>query len=118
MIKEIAGVIVNAEQCLDLLAQGLVARTGLAEVRAALIGGQFQGGGKDRNFRVGWFVHGNSLIYYSIREIETKRAKNSTDSDGILSEYCWHPHPAHKAVLARITGRRLFLHAVKAKTRD
>jgi hypothetical protein len=68
---------VNPEQGFDLSAQGGVARAGLVQICAALIGGQFQSCGKNGNFRVGRFVHGNSIIYPLIREIETKRAKNS-----------------------------------------
>jgi hypothetical protein len=70
---------VNPQQGFDLSAQGGVACAGLVQICAALVGGQFQGRGKNGNFRVRRFVHGNSIIYPLIRKIETKRAKNSAD---------------------------------------
>jgi hypothetical protein len=81
-------VIVNPEQGFDLSAQGDVARTGLIQICAALIGGQFQGCGKHRNFGVGRFVHGNSIIYPLIREIEAKRAKNLPESKLKMKKTC------------------------------
>jgi hypothetical protein len=41
--------------------------------------GNSRAAGKNGNFGVGRFVHGNSIINPLIREIETKRAKNSAD---------------------------------------
>jgi len=61
------------------LAQIGIARTGLGQVGAALISGQFQRCGKHRNFGVGRFAHGNSIIHHLIRKIEAKRAKNLAD---------------------------------------
>ncbi len=75
-IKEVAGVIVNPKQRLDLPPQFKVARAGLIQICAALIGGELQGCGKHRDFGIRLFVHGNSIIYPLIREIETKRAMN------------------------------------------
>jgi hypothetical protein len=46
-------------------------------MRASLISGQFHSRSKNRNFGAGRFIHDNSIIYPLIREIETKRAKNS-----------------------------------------
>ena len=69
----------NPEQGFDLPAQGGVTRAGLIQIGAALTGGQFQSCGKNGNFRVGRFVHGNLIIHPLIRENETKRAKNSED---------------------------------------
>ncbi|SPE60944.1 hypothetical protein SBV1_570003 [Verrucomicrobia bacterium] len=65
------------KQDFDLSAQGGVARAGLVQICGALIGGQFQSCGKYRNFRVGRFIHGDSIIYPLIREIDVKRAENS-----------------------------------------
>jgi hypothetical protein len=73
-IKEIAGVVVNPEQRFDLSAQGRVAGAGLVQICAAFIGRQFQGCGKNGNFRVGKFVHGNSIIHHLIRENSAKGA--------------------------------------------
>jgi hypothetical protein len=70
---------VNPEQSLNPPTQGDVARTGLVQIRVAFFGRQFQCCGKHRNFRVGRFIHGNSIIHPLIREIEPKRAKDSTD---------------------------------------
>ena len=45
-IEEVAGIIVKPEQGLDLPPQGGVARAGLIQICAALIGGQFQAAAK------------------------------------------------------------------------
>jgi hypothetical protein len=73
--------IVDPEQGFNLSAQGSIARTGLIQIYAASISGQFQGSGKHHNFRVGRFVHGHSIIYPLIREIDVKRGEGISLSE-------------------------------------